>query len=191
MKKIFITIIVCIFLSTTVMAGPFGTNMGDTKEKYSNLVKGNSYNNYLTGIVPQKHEDFLFYSLVFSQKYGLVKITAISHPIENDNYGDKAKELFSKIRGQLRNKYGKEKNFYDFLNHGSIWKEPKYWSMGIRKNERTYSAFWDINNNEDNVKSILLKVVSGENQNAISLSYEYIDAKKYFDEKEKDSADAL
>lgn len=182
MKKILIAVITILFFVGNSWAGPFGTNMGDKIENYEKLVKV-APDIYMTGVPPQKHNDFFEYRLIIPEKYGLVEIIAISNPITNDEYGDKTRLLFDKILLQLRKKYGKEKNLYDFLKNGSIWKEDKYWSEAIKRKERVYSAFWKIKNNEDKISGILLNVVSFRNKNVVMLSYEYENAEKYFQEK--------
>lgn len=189
-------LIICamlIFYYANANAGPFGTNMGDTTGQYSNLVQvyKDDKNTFATDTVPNKHGDFQSYLLVFSQTYGLVRISAMSNPIRDDEYGNNTRVLFAKIKDQLCKKYGKEKKFYDFLKNGSIWKEDKYWSTGIRKHEREYSAFWELKDNEDKISFIRLKVLSNPGQNTLLLTYEYIDAKKHYEEKKQEEAGAL
>lgn len=193
-KTIFSILMFVVFAATTAHAGPFGTNMGDPKEKFSiKLDRGDDM--YTLESVPQKHPDFESNYAVISAQYGLVKIMATSQRFNNDSYGNQATGLFDKIYKQIKTKYGKEDEKYDFLQEGSIWKERKYWAKGIEQNERHYTAAWSFNEkkHEDiDLSSIFLSVAADSaGETYIVLIYEYKNYPKYIREKEEKAQDAL
>ncbi len=76
--------------------------------------------------------------------------------------------------------------------NGSVWKEDKYWTMGLYKEERILTAFWNPKDNKDNIESIMLKTIAlSSDSSLILLSYEYTNFDKYIEEQKKNEQDSL
>lgn len=188
----------CFFvLGGLAMAGPFGTEMGQTPEQFTNLKKvevpspeAGIYTKYLTETMPKMNPDFALYSLIFG-KDGLAKIIAASKVFKNDGYGNAIRNKYDEIKNQLTKKYGAPKS-YDFLKNGSIWNKDKDFMMGIKTKDRVLQSFWKNDNLPDNLSSILLKVRALSPHNGvIYLSYEYKDFSSITEERKKLAEDAL
>ena len=102
MKKILI-VLMCILLSGVAHAGPFGTSEGDGLDRYPG-AESLGDNTYVVYSLPKSHPDFDTFLLTIPEKYGLVKIQALSKTIDNDSAGEKTRALFSKIPKQLESK---------------------------------------------------------------------------------------
>ena len=76
MKKILI-VLMCILLSGVAHAGPFGTSEGDGLDRYPG-AESLGDNTYVVYSLPKSHPDFDTFLLTIPEKYGLVKIQALS-----------------------------------------------------------------------------------------------------------------
>ncbi|WP_294623744.1 hypothetical protein [uncultured Bilophila sp.] len=192
MRKLIVALAVVVMCGGNAFAGPFGTNMGDTVDKYQNItVSGKNKDNFISQSVPKPHSDFENYLFTFSPQHGLVKISGITKSIHNDAYGINVKSLFKKLYDQINSKYGIGKK-NDFIMNGSVWKEDKYWTMGLYKEERILTAFWNPKDNKDNIESIMLKTIAlSSDSSLILLSYEYTNFDKYIEEQKKNEQDSL
>lgn len=192
-KTIFSALMFVVFAITAAYAGPFGTNMGDPKEKFGGLTEEKK-DRYVTKNLPINHPDIDEYYLTISPEHGLVKISAYTKPFVNDAYGTQARSKFDELYSQLKAKYGKESKKFDFLEVGSIWEEPQYWAKGIEQNERYYCAFWETGkrkNNETDIESVVLDIMAFPDRTIIRMSYEYKIFQRYVDEKKIKAQDAL
>lgn len=188
----------CFFsLAGLAVAGPFGTEMGQTPEQFTGLKKvdvptpeAGVYSKYLTEIMPKPNPDFSLYSLIFGHD-GLAKVIAASKIFKNDRHGGAIIGKYEEIKNQLTKKYGVPKS-YDFLKEDSIWKNNKDFLMGIKTKDRILQAVWRNDNLPDNIFSILLKVGAlSSDTGVIYLSYEYKNFSSITEEMKKLAEDAL
>lgn len=188
----------CFFsLAGLAVAGPFGTEMGQTPEQFKNLQKierptprEDVYTIYSTTVMPKTNDTFSNYTLLFG-KNGLAKVLASSSSYTNDRYGTKAREEYEKVKKQLTKKYGEPKS-YDFLKDGSIWDKDNEFAIAIWKEDRVLASGW-VNNLPDNLNNILLKVGVGRapGDTQLTLGYEYNNFRAIMEEADKKSEDAL
>lgn len=184
-------------LSGLALAGPFGTEMGQTPEQFTNLKtikvtgpKAAIYSLYSTDTLPKMNDTFNHYTLLFG-KHGLAKVVASSKIYPNDEYGIHVREEYETLKKQLIKKYGKPKS-YDLLKKGSIWKEDNEFVMAIRCKDRVLASLWE-NNLPNNLKSILLEVNAGllPDDTQLTLGYEYENFHSIAEELTKSAEDAL
>lgn len=90
---------------------------------------------------PEPHPDFFSYRVKATPENGVCDVEGIGKPFLNDADGSLARNSFKRIRDQLTVKYGKSE-LYDFLQSGSIWREPLEWATSLDKNQRSYNQFW-------------------------------------------------
>ena len=134
----------------TVHAGPFGLEMGMSKEQMKKELKmtfGNGLRS--TGIgrflykvkVPKPHSDFGDYYIIVTPEHGLCKILAVNRMTTN-GYGSNVKIFYEELKKKIVRLYGRPSDEYDFLRAGSIWDEPRDWTMGLVKEERELKVLW-------------------------------------------------
>jgi hypothetical protein len=172
-------------------SGPFGLRKGMTQQQVIEIVgksavketKGDDTLRVLT--VPKPHPAFEFYSLIFSPTEGLLKITAYGNDIRTNGFGEKVHDSFSEIRGALSDTYEKPDGDMDFLQSGSIWKEPEDWMMGLLKEERHLASIWQNRPLPNHIHDIEIEAKAlSQEKGYIILTYEfdgwdaYVDAKK-------------
>ena len=106
------------------------------------------------------------------------------------NYGKAMIELMPYRTFRNRNGYDLAANrkYIRCCSHGSIWKEPNDWMMGLKQKERTLVAFWDEETGADmssTVANIMLEAnATSSSSGYLSLSYEFDNAQVAFDERE-------
>jgi hypothetical protein len=130
--------------------------------------------------VPKPHAAFEMYSLLFSPKEGLLKLTAYGKDIRTNGFGEAVRDAFMEIRDAVANTYGQPETL-DFVRSGSLWHEPEYWMMGLLKDERTLDAFWkkEIPNGICDI-DLEAKAMSTE-KGFLVLSYEFDGWSQYLD----------
>jgi len=146
MKKLFIPLAFFLVLGASLYAGPFGLDFGMTLEQVKSvatIVKQIPTNPYMYLITPAKKSSYFdVYEIMISPQFGLFDIMALGNTIESDEYGEKIRNEFNKVKDIISQTYGLPTNEFDFLKSGSIWSEPRDWLTALRKEERTYAAFW-------------------------------------------------
>lgn len=171
MNKIcFFTFFILFLLCNFVLAGPFGTSMGDKESKFSNLNLMNNFPNgvkeYSTNNMINPYPGLNRYILTFNADNGLSKVEGFKEFTYKDG-ADALFNYFNKVLGELKNKYGK-----------------------ANINREGY-AEWTKKLPENLTKIRLLIVPDEKNGRAlIALEYtykNYIDVKKYY----KKGSDAL
>lgn len=103
LKLVMLVAAACIFFSSSACAGPFGTNMGDTPEKYENLNRINNLY-YKTFSVPKPHSRLNNYMLGFAEN-GLARVIGYTE-FDADYEGVKAGGLYQALQKALIKKYG-------------------------------------------------------------------------------------
>lgn len=140
----FILLVVALLTSINARAddGPFGFKMGSNPTEYAgcNLLKTNGY--YLCNTAPKAHSAFGEYVLLAADGFGICWVKGLGVKFSADAFGVVVKSKVNEISGQVSAKYGPGK-LTDLLLSGSIWKEPKYWMVGLLKNERIYGTKWE------------------------------------------------
>lgn len=143
MKKIigFTTVVILGLFVQSVIAGPFGLNMGMSIKTIDAKAKQAAPGLFTTSNVPKPHSAFENYALKIGSKSGLCWIKAIGKDISTSSYGLELKSEFEEMRGKLDKAYGKSETT-DLLLSGSIWREPNEFMMAMIKKERFLMAVW-------------------------------------------------
>lgn len=187
----------CFFsLAGLAVAGPFGTEMGQTPEQFTGLKeieftgpRAEIHSLYRTETLPKMNPIFERYILLFGRN-GLARVLAYSKSYMDDSFGQQLQEKFNTLKRQLTKKYGKPEEA-NFLKDGSLWTKSRDFVMGINKNERVLAAFWE-NDLPDNLASIVLKAdAASPTSSFLVLIYEYKNFKDMVEEIEKRGEDAL
>lgn len=139
MRSILISSVFLAFLAPLgVQAGPFGVEMGSTVDNYE-LEKAETKFSFRS--VPKPHPMFTTYSGWHSPSHGICRVLAITETIKNDSFGSESRNKFDQVKKALVEKYGPAQEL-EGLMPGSIWDEPRDWTMSVYKNERTHAADW-------------------------------------------------
>jgi hypothetical protein len=149
----FALILLLAIASPAIGAGPFGFEKGMTREQVVKLVRDTAVTKVTKGsteditiltlnTAPKPHPDIEDYMLLFSSTDGLLKIVASRRTIRTNGFGSALRDAFLELRDAVAGVYGNPKTF-DFLESGSIWKEPEDWMMGLLKQERHLIASWE------------------------------------------------
>lgn len=147
LKILTLAITICMLCWQISLAGPFGTEMGDARDKYKGLKNsGNLY--YEAFEVPRPHSRLSRYLLGFS-KTGLSRVIGFTE-FERDAEGYKGLALYRSLLKALTEKYGEPGS-----TGGNI--SGSYWTKGM--------ATWD-RNLPDNLKSIMLSLYSQDGYNS-------------------------
>lgn len=187
--RLFLIGILTLASISTVAAGPFGINMGDSIEKIESEtgVAAVSQGPDIYTITPPKtHPLFELYAVFANEEHGVYLVKAISKSIDTSVYGTELKSEFMKITESIGRTYGKY-DLYDQLNRGSIWDEPNDFMMGLIKKERFLFASWDTDSGaqfNEGITGIYL-AASPINQTSGMLILEYHFSNKDVAEKSK------
>jgi len=122
------------------MTSPFGIAF------YTSLDQLADVNEVASGVysvtAPSPHPAFGTYLVRATPSLGVVWIKGLGEAIGNDAFGGATRAAVDRLKEQLALRY-KEPRKTDLLMQGSIWEDPKYWTMGLSANERYYSYTWD------------------------------------------------
>lgn len=179
LKQVFLTLALSCTMFSAI-AGPFGLEMGMTKEQMKALgisltPDPKSPDWYITKRTPKGLEEFEEYHLWISPAAGLCKLYAIGRDVELNAFGDRLKTEFSEIREMLVQVYGAPED-YDFLRKGSIWDDPEEWAMSIVQEERMLASIWtdDKNKLKDSIQAIKLEGHALKlSEGYLTLAYEF------------------
>jgi hypothetical protein len=139
--------------------GPFGVNMGTPVENYKACQPKDTAGYYRCSTLPRTHEDIEYYIIESWPATGVCFVKGMGNTISIDVYGTTLRAKVDEIAAQMSETYGRaDKN--DFLGVGSIWKDPRDWSMAILKNERYYSYNWS-NKTGASLKDGIAKIYVG------------------------------
>ncbi len=146
MKKIFILLLVFMFLPLTIIAAPFGFNMGMTLEDIKEACEGAEPKHieddcyYVFPV--KKHPLFKHYVAFIDQEKGLYCLKAVSDDIKTNNYGTEIQNAFAEIKERVSKTYGRPR-MIDEIASDSLWKDDKYWISALSDGARTYAAIWE------------------------------------------------
>lgn len=193
MKIIFTLLSAFMFFASLSYAGPFGTTMGDSPDKYTDLknTKTNQFGieRYQTTKMPKIHSSFEEYILDFGST-GLVSVMAVSEIFDNDRAGIKARNTYDTLKKQLSEKYGIPL-VGEMLSPSSIWKKENEFIASIVHNERVHGCQWE-ENLPDNLKEIQL-IIYGESYDRarVVINYKYINIDEVNKMQKKNEKDSL
>ena len=150
-------------------AGPFGVDMGAPIER---LDVEKVENKFSFRSVPKPHPLFSVYSGWQTAKHGVCRVVAISDTIENDSFGSEVRDRFDQIKLALSQKYG-EARVIEGLQPGSIWDEPRDWTMSIFQNERMHAADWESAKADGEAYSLIQMWIVGFSSSDSAIALEY------------------
>lgn len=172
-------LILCSFFISPfiVMAGPFGTEMGINLSEMKKIGVIESTNRpfvYSSKSMIKGYSDAEIYYFVITPNSGLCKISVATIDVTSSSYGTELARKFNDIKSALADKYGSPTSSYDFLKHGSIWKDSNEWMMALLKKERSLSSFWLNKNLDNNIQSISINAIAlNNNKGYIAFDYEF------------------
>lgn len=114
MKGLFCAVFMLASASFGQDAGPFGLRAGMTRKQVEQAVGSNTViaqdgDAVTYSTAPRSHPLFARYVLIFSRKYGLVMVQAISKDIDDTASGQSTGSRCEEIYSALAEKYGKAK----------------------------------------------------------------------------------
>lgn len=183
--------------------GPFGLKMGLSEAELLAALpdlKTVRPNFFSTTTPPKAHDAFESYSLITSAPTGLCKIAAVGKDISTSGFGDELKSAHMSMKDALTEKYGKPTDHFDFLKHGSIWTERKYWVMGMLKKDRTLMTAWQQKTAKNpkgvelpnNIMTIVIESEATQTDTGyISVRYEFSNLNECFEANSKEKNKAL
>lgn len=140
---------------------PFGFEISTHPSQYEFCSPSTTKDAFICVSAPKPHSSFDEYILWYVEGIGLCKTVALGKAVENDAYGERARDQADRIVRQIEKKYGPPTNKFDFLHAGSIWDEPRDWMLALSRNERTYAYAWTEEKgyiSVSNVEVIMLEV---------------------------------
>jgi hypothetical protein len=123
------------------LPAPFGIRMNAKKDQLGKIKK--EYARYLFELatVPKPHRIFESYIAQATPKSGVCYVKAISVDIQTSAYGGELRSRFDEIKELVASVHGTPR-VVDYLKSGSIWNEPRDWTMALRQKERALMANW-------------------------------------------------
>ena len=197
--KFFLTIIISIFIFPQyLLSSQFGLNMGETKKDISNKgvsLKDDGNYWYTTEELPKGNSKLTKYDLLITPKAGLCRIISHTDIMYSNSFGDQLISEFKFFEEALTKKYGINKK-YDFVKRDSIWNDPQYWMMGLLKEERYLTVFWNkkdgSNLPQNNIKNISVTAyATSSDKGYISLNYEFLNINECMSEYKESSTDNI
>jgi hypothetical protein len=133
-------------------AGPFGLQRGMTKDQVIALVGRDAVVGDKADVlggstltlrrVPKPYPEFDTYAAIFSPKWGLLKIAAMTPSIRTSPDGSELNEHYTKLKRLISVSYGDPPINRDSLMPGSTWFRSEDFMMSLAKNERKLSCTW-------------------------------------------------
>lgn len=127
---------------------PFGFRYGSSKDEVlkqlgaASVVK--TADNLVTlNTAPSPHSDFELYTLYFSPRKGLLKVSALSKDIRTGDDGSELRSTFNRLKSALESKYGPSKSL-DNCKGGSVTCEPQFFMMQLLEQNRSLFALWQV-----------------------------------------------
>ena len=139
-KTFILTIL--ILISSHSIAGPFGTEMGMSKDELgikSVTEKIGTYQWKLSSL-PKSSNLFEYYVVVVTPENGLCFLKTVGKNVTTSVYGTELRSVFDRVNNSLKKKYSKG-SVADFLNSGSIWDEPKDFMIAVSLEPKLHTYF--------------------------------------------------
>jgi hypothetical protein len=150
-------------------AGPFGFTMGMTLQELGNpQPRAGNPGLYLVKTAPRPHSAFGSYLLRVSPVSGLCSVKGITDPFESDSFGIQVRSKFDDLKERLTGLYGSS-TLSDTLIPGSVWKEPRYFMMGLLKKERVLIAVWNTKSGavlNNNLRDVAIRAMASNTSSA-------------------------
>jgi len=170
----------------SLVAGPFGIKDGAKKEEIDIVSEEDGI---IIINVPKPHSMFTTYIAKFDQNDKIIRIVAGSEPTTLSVYGTEIKRKYQIVKESLEKKYN-ESESYNYLKQGSIWNEPKDFSIALFKREYIIYSFWDFDQGE--IVSIWLRIAMlNRNDGMIVLTYDLKGSKEFSEEKNTEDESRL
>ncbi len=176
MKRLMLATAIALATSSA-QAGPFGLDMGMSKEQVERVVgklePAKRPTAYMTLSFANGHPDFTGYAFNIDPVMGLARISAFGRTIDTDTNGTELKQNYNKISRQLSAKYGPPSNSFNFAKAGGIYTEPHEWMNALKYKERTLSTYW-TKVKDDRLASVGIEAQSvGAREGYVIVSYEF------------------
>jgi hypothetical protein len=154
-------------------AMPFGLKKGMTNAQLgaTELSKPGFYKLVQ---VPKPHPDFEAYIVQVGPTTGLCWVKGVGKNVSTSVYGSELKVAYNDLRDQVGATYGQYEEM-DFLRAGSIWDEPKDWTMAMLKKERYLMSTWKTGILKPGLKMV------GVNVSVLSRDTGFVNVEYYFD----------
>ena len=136
--------------------GPFGVTMGQHVEGIETTDDGMPYDELNP---PLGFVDLTVFGTPSTGATAILLLKQVDNP---DAFGNDLRAAMEEISEPLIAKYGEPSDDIDYLNHGSLWDEPREWLRGLAEGDRVKAMVWaDIDADENNgVASIELDLVA-------------------------------
>ena len=175
--QIITSFIFSIFISGSLVAAPFGIEMGSDPQDL-NSQPGPQFGVYTIEQAPISHPSFESYAVIATNTHGVCKVIGVGKTINSNNFGTQLKSEFSDLRAALENKYGKPETNLDQLFPGSIWDDPENFMMGLLKKERLLWSVWSAGENgssfPDEIVAISLRAQAlNSSSGYVNLTFEF------------------
>lgn len=125
--------------------GPFGVRMGmplSELEALAGPLQTKDGFSYLGSTAPTPHSRFTTYRFLVAEGVGLCGVKGATESIPSNVFGEGITDAFAEISEPLQEKYGKPSFAFDYVQRGSLWREPQDWMMGLLKEDRTLRSSW-------------------------------------------------
>jgi hypothetical protein len=178
MKKA-VVVLLLLFASIMVYAGPFGIEMGWSVEglkenKIAYELYSKSGNISIYEVFPlNPHPDFSEYYIWFDSGYGIYMIEAYGDYIDTTPDGAVIKREYEKIRDQI-SFGGGDPEEYDYLAEGSSLDQPNDWMNALLAEERYLISYW-VQNYWLPIVMSLSVLAESDTVGYLCLHYEYDD----------------
>jgi hypothetical protein len=177
MLKIVILSLFLLATADTASAAPFGIDMGT---KIEDLKGARSQQGgqglYILSEVPKPHSAFERYAVTAAPKAGVCVVKGIGKTIDTNSYGTSLRSAFDNMREKLEQTYGKHE-VHDLVMPDSIWKDPQYFMMALKKQDRVLAAIWEEKHKSklgENILAVSLMVYALSNdQGYLRVEYQY------------------
>ena len=172
MKKV-VMFSILLLCSVVLFAGPFGLEMGWTKQDLIEndveilLEEGNAF----LVAPPAPHSSFDTYLVDIDLDFGLYTIIAISDSISTSENGQQFLSEYNNIKKQLTTSYGEPTNDINRLSYGSIWDEPQDFMMSLLKKDRTIGCTWNLGEENNGMKIALMPIAESLSSGNLTLMY--------------------
>ena len=142
-KRLLMMVIAVASIATSVSAQePFGFALNKHPKEYGyckQMEENKTF--YDCSSAPRPHRAFAYYLVQYVEGVGVCTIKGSGVPIHNDAYGIHLRSTADNLYAQVAQRYGPTKKI-DLIHPSSLWNEPQYWTMGLRRGDRVYSYLW-------------------------------------------------
>ena len=177
-KSAVASLAVCLLAANSALAGPFGTSMGDSADRFEG-ARAVAENVYITASMPQNEPGFNGYMLNFTDG----ALSAVSAFADDDAAQENFLMLFTSTMEKLINAYGEPAENIDPIWAEELGKLPSAEELKVKLHQNVlvpFGAAWDVKNDADDIASAQLVLLpAGQDRCAVIVSYFY---KNYVDE---------